>query len=95
MLSGLSTKNFFAEDMQTVFAKKCDNGVQIYCKTIFLGENFVDHQQDIINDFIGNLVEPIDAIDNPLIDDLKKLFESSLQELNANLETFAAKASDI
>lgn len=93
MTPGYTTKRYTDQTEHTHFQKKTPNGVQFFLHVLHQNTSFLNNQQGILQDFIGEVLELIDNDERMLIEDVRKKFENLLQNINVNLETFASKIS--
>jgi hypothetical protein len=55
----------------------------------------VDYQKDLIQDFVGEVMEKVGEEESYDIDVVKSHFEIALQNLNTKLKAFADKVRDV
>ncbi len=75
----ISFEKFFEESKTT-----------LGCMVSVWNDDFSDHQQDIFQEVLGELVEFLQS-DDVFFDDIRNFFEGKLQFLNSKLQAFAEK----
>ena len=76
------------------FSEEMPNGIKIKMFTGFQSDKFLDFQKDLLQDFIVDFKDKINE-EHYDIDEVKKHFEISLQNLNVKLKSFADKVRDV
>ncbi len=90
MIQWYYIKNTIEESKQFIFTKKYDNWLQFYIQIVFESDNLIDYQKDLINDFVGEIVEKLSK-DWLQPEFVREVFEQSLQNLNQQLKEFWEK----
>ena len=74
--------------------KSFKDGIQCKVFVEFPTEKFIEYQKDLINEFIGDLVDDIESNEYEP-DQIKAKCEQALQDLNTKLKSFADKVRDV
>lgn len=85
---------YLPEEKYFSFREKLDNGVQVRTYLLFSSDKFLDYQKDLIQDFIGDLMDKCQG-ERADIEEIKTSFEIGLQNLNTKLKLFADKVRDV
>lgn len=90
MIDGYHCTDYLSEERSFAFSQKTDLGLQLYMKVVCKGEKFIEYQKELLEDSVASMRDKFSREDM-LEDDIKKIFEQELQDLNSSLEAFAAK----
>ncbi len=74
--------------------KLCDNWLEIFVNLLFLNQKLLDHQKELINDFVANTIDRAGHDSSLSEDDVAYVFENELEKLNTRLDAFAEKVED-
>ena len=87
-----SKNKYYTESDQSHLSheKQYDNGLVIKSEVLFLNDDYITYQQNLIWDFLEYLDEEVD-VENFSLSRFKSIFEFALQELNSKLAVFAEK----
>lgn len=90
MVEGYSCVDYLAEDKVFSFSQKSETNLQFYMKVACKSDAFVDFQRELLEDAAASIREKL-SVDILLEEDIKRIFEQELQNLNASLQAFVAK----
>jgi len=86
--------SFLEEDNYFSFNKEFDNWLSFTAEICFESEKFTDFQKDLLEDFIGDILDKMKE-EHFDLNEVKSEFEMWLQNLNTKLKIFAEKVRDV
>ena len=86
---------YVPEEQTFQVAEELANGAKLKLFVWFGAAKFVDYQKDLIQDFVGEVMEKVGEEESYDIDVVKSHFEIALQNLNTKLKAFADKVRDV
>lgn len=86
---------YVPEEQTFQIAEELANGAKLKLFVGFGVAKFVDYQRDLIQDFVGEVMEKVGEEESYDIDVVKSHFEIALQNLNTKLKAFADKVRDV
>jgi hypothetical protein len=75
--------------------EKIQDGIHVDMDLALQSEDFTEFQKDIFNEYFAYLTDQLNQIPKATEKNVKKVFESTLQELNSKLSVFATKIDKV